>query len=332
MSTNIELIDQAVVKSAEEAAPGPAKRPSNRALIRPPSRGWQLINFAEVWKARDLIFQLIRRDIKVRYKHTVIGIGWAVLQPLLMMLVFATYFGLMSGFESGKIPYPVYVFSGLGPWILFSSAATAAGFSVVHSEHLITKIYFPRMALTVASLGVYIVDFIINLALLVILMLFFGLTPGWGLLVAPLVVVLFILAALSLGILLAALNVTYRDFRLVIPFMMQLWFFATPHIFMQPPEGAPVAKPPVEAADADPRLKMRGVDPDEANKEKFRARLDKFLYFNPVSSLIVTFRAAVLGTPVPWRALGTSMGFFLVLLLIGCFYFRKIEDRFADII
>jgi lipopolysaccharide transport system permease protein len=329
MNTQAELAEQPVAAPAAPTAPVPP--PSARAIIRPPGRGLALVNFRDLWRSRDLILQLIRRDIKVRYKHTVIGIGWAVLQPLLMMLVFATYFGLVSGFEAGQIPYPVYVFSGLGSWILFSSAATAASFSVIHSEHLVQKIYFPRLALTIASLGVYVVDFVVNLTLLVVLMLFFGLTPGWGLLVAPLVVFLFILAALSLGILLAALNVSYRDFRLVIPFMMQLWFFATPHIFMEPPPGAHVAQVKENSLEDD-SLKRRGLSADEAHKEKLRTRLEQFLYFNPVSPLIVTFRAAVLGTPVPWKALGTSMSFFLVILVIGCFYFRKVEDRFADII
>jgi homopolymeric O-antigen transport system permease protein len=332
MSTPVEFAEQPVAAAPTPAAPMvPVRAVSAHTVIRPPGRGLQLVNLSDLWRSRDLIVQLIRRDLKVRYKHTVIGIGWAVLQPLLMMLVFATYFGLVSGFEEGKVPYPVYVFSGLGSWILFSSATTAASFSVIQSEHLVQKIYFPRLALTIASLGVYVVDFVINLVLLVVLMLFFGLTPGWGLLVAPLVVLLFILAALSLGILLAALNVTYRDFRLVIPFMMQLWFFATPHIFMQPPEGAPVAAVKAGSIDED-TLKRKGLSPEEANQEKLRARLDKFLYINPVSSLIVTFRAAVLGTPVPWKALGTSMAFFLVILVAGSVYFRRVEERFADII
>jgi lipopolysaccharide transport system permease protein len=218
-----------------------------------------------------------------------------------MMVVFTIFFGRMAGLPSGDLPYPLFVYAGLLPWTFFATAMANAGNSVVGSERLITKIYFPRLAIPFASVGAAIVDFAIAFGLLVVLMLYYGLMPGVGLLLAPVVLGILILAATGVGTLLAALNVAYRDFRYVIPFLVQVWMFATPAIYMQLGEESP-------------------------------AHVKTVLVVNPLNGLVAAFRAATLGGPLPWGDLAISFGCALLLSLTGCLYFRKVEDGFADIV
>src|SRR5947209_7274564 len=178
-------------------------------VIRPP-RGWRLIDVGELWRFHELIFFLIWRDVKVRYKQTLLGAAWAVLQPAMMMVVFTIFFGRLAGVPAGDLPYPLFVFAGLLPWTFFATAISAAGNSVVGSERLLTKIYFPRLAIPFASAGAAVVDFSIASGLLLLLMLWYGVLPGLGLLLVPPIFGLFLLAALGVGTLLAALNVAYR--------------------------------------------------------------------------------------------------------------------------
>jgi lipopolysaccharide transport system permease protein len=207
-------------------------------VIRP-SNGWQLINVRELWRYRELIYFLVWRDVKVRYKQTILGAAWAILQPAMMMVVFTIFFNRMAHVSSGELPYPLFVFAGLLPWTFFATAVANAGNSVVGSERLITKIYFPRLAIPFASVGAAVVDFVIAFGLLVLLMLRYGVAPGPGLLLVPAIFGLTILAATGVGTLLAALNVAYRDFRYVIPFLVQVWMFATPTVYMQLAEDVP---------------------------------------------------------------------------------------------
>ena len=188
------------------------------ALLEP-QRGWQGLDLREIWRFRDLLYFLIWRDVKVRYKQTILGAAWAVLQPLLMMIVFTLFFGRLAGVSSGGVDYPVFAFAGLLPWMFFATAISSAGNSVVGSERLITKVYFPRLAVPFAAVGAAVVDFGVASLLLVGLMGVFGIPPGLGLLLSPLIFAVIFLAAVGVGTLLAALNVAYRDFRYVIPFL-----------------------------------------------------------------------------------------------------------------
>jgi lipopolysaccharide transport system permease protein len=280
--------------SAAEAATPPL------TVIEPP-RGWQLINAAELWRFRELLFFLIWRDVKVRYKQTLLGAAWAILQPAMMMVVFTIFFARMARVAAGDLPYPIFVYAGLLPWTFFATSIANAGNSVVGSERLITKIYFPRLAIPFASVGAAIVDFAIALGMLVVLMFWFGVMPGPGLVLVPAIFACFVLAAAGVGTLLAALNVAYRDFRYVIPFLVQVWMFATPTIYMDPTANG-------------------------------AGRLDAMLALNPMTTLVAAFRSAVLGGPIHFDALAIAAGISLAMFLGGCLYFRKVEDSFSDII
>ena len=274
--------------------------PEHRTVIEPPS-GWQFINFRELWRYRELLFFLCWRDVKVRYKQTALGVVWAVLQPAMMMAVFTVFFSRLAGLSSGDTPYPLFALAGVLPWFFFATAVTNASNSVVGSERLITKIYFPRLAVPFASVGAAVVDFLIACGLLALMMLAYGYAPAWNLWLLPVVFATVVLTATGLGTLLAALNVAYRDFRYVIPFLIQVGMFATPTIYMQP------------------------------NGHEGRS-IEWLLVANPMTSLISAFRASVLGGPVPWLGLGIAMATAVLVFLLGCLYFRKVEDRFADII
>jgi lipopolysaccharide transport system permease protein len=269
-------------------------------VIEPP-KGWQLVDVHELWRFRELLFFLVWRDVKVRYKQTALGAAWAVLQPLMMMVVFTVFFGRMARVPSGGLPYPLLAYSGLLPWTFFATAVTNAGNSVVNSERLITKVYFPRLAVPFAAVGAAVVDFAIAFVVLVGMMAYYGIAPGPGWLLLPVVSLTIVLAALGVGTLLAALNVAYRDFRYVIPFLIQLGMFATPTVYMQP-------------------------DATTAGK------LHAFLALNPMTPLIGTFRAAAIGGPVPWTGATMSLAFVALIFLFSCVYFRQVEDRFADLI
>ena len=279
--------------------PEPPARP--RTVIRPPT-GWQLLNLRELWEFRDLLYFLVWRDVKVRYKQTLLGAAWAVLQPLLMMVVFTIFFGRLASVSSAGLPYPLFAYAGLLPWFFFAGAVGSAGNSVVGSERLITKVYFPRPAVPFGAVGAGVVDFGIALGLLVLLMAWHGVAPGLTVLLLPVVFAALLLAALGVGTLLAALNVRYRDFRYVIPFLLQVWMFATPAVYMQLPPSA-----------------------DDS-------WLALALALNPLTGLIATFRACALGLPVPWGPFGLGASAAVVMFLVGCLYFRKVEDSFADVI
>jgi lipopolysaccharide transport system permease protein len=294
-----------IIEEVRPTASAPASVPDGptsqiRTLIRP-ARAWQFINVRELWQYRELIFILSWRDVKVRYKQTLLGAAWAVLQPALMMVVFTIFFGRLAHVSSGGVDYSVFVYAGLLPWTFFATAITSAGNSVVGSERLITKVYFPRLAVPLASVGAALVDSLIACGLLFVLMLWHGIAPGISLVLAPLFMALILLAAVGVGTLMAALNVAYRDFRYVIPFLTQFWMFATPTVYMQPDGDA------------------SGV-------------LQLFLTLNPMTSLIAAFRAAVLGDPIAWGPVVLAAVLSALLFLAGCLYFRRVEDSFADII
>jgi lipopolysaccharide transport system permease protein len=273
--------------------------PLGVTVLEPP-RGWQLINARELWRFRELIFFLSWRDVKVRYKQTLLGATWAILQPALMMVVFTLFFNRVAAGAAGEVPYPLFAYAGLLPWTFFSAAIASAGQSVVGSERLITKVYFPRLAIPFAAVGAAVVDLAIASILLAGLMIAYGVAPGCGMLLLPLLSGLIILTALGVGALLAALNVAYRDFRYVIPFLIQVWMFATPAVYLQGRPGPTMPEP--------------------------------LLALNPMNGLVGAFRSAALGTPIAWGPLGIAALGAGLCFAIGCLYFRRVEDRFSDII
>lgn len=199
-------------------------------LIRP-EKGFFDLGFRELWAYRELFLVLVARDIKVRYKQTVLGISWAVIQPVTTMIIFSLVFGNFAKIPSDGFPYPVFVYTALLPWGLFSTAVSTAGNSMVGSAHLISKVYFPRVLIPVSSVGASLIDFLISMVILFFLMMIFSISFSVKLLFLPILLLILMANALGIGILLSALTVSYRDFRYVIPFMIQIWMYLTPVIY-----------------------------------------------------------------------------------------------------
>lgn len=259
--------------------------------------GWQLVDLAELWRYRELLGFLTWRDIKVRYKQTVLGASWALIQPLATMAVFTVFLGRTS---AGAVEgYSLFVFAGLLPWIFFANGLSSGGQSIVANQNLVTKVYFPRLLIPMGAVVAGLVDLAVSFVLLLIMLPFYGITPGWSILWAPVIVAVLVVAAIGVSTLLSALTVAYRDFRHVVPFLVQLWMFATPAIYLQGSMGE---------------------------------RLDRWLPFNPAHGLIASFRSAVLGQPIELAALGISSLVSVALLILGCLYFRRVERSFADVI
>lgn len=265
-----------------------------------PRHSWQLLDFRELWRFRELLLILTWRDIQVRYKQTVLGAAWAVLQPLTTMVVFSLFFGRIAEMPPRGIAYPLFVFAGLLPWFFFQGAITSASLSIVGNHNLVTKVYFPRLLIPLSAVGTPLIDFGIAFVLLVIMMFCYGLVPGLSVLLAPAIVFLLVLTAAAVGTLLAALTVAYRDFRHVVPFGVQLWMFATPSIYLQPEVIGPLGQ--------------------------------TWLPLNPAYGLIASFRAVMFSSEVPVATLLTSTAMTLILVGIALAYFRRVERGFADII
>lgn len=302
MSTRIELTAGVSSAHVNQASPLEVAAAPDAPLVTTivPPRAWEPLNLGELWKSRELLYFLVWRDVKVRYKQTLLGALWAVLQPALMMVVFTVFFGRMAKVSSGDLPYALFAYFGLVPWTFFATSISNAGNSVVGSERLITKIYFPRLAIPFASVGAALVDFAIAFSLLVVLMVCYGVSPGMKIMLLPVVLLPILLTALGVGTWLAALNVAYRDFRYVIPFLTQLWMFATPSVYMD----------------------------THASSGPLRA----VLALNPMTGLISAFRTVCRGGNLEWGPWGLSVAFAIVVFLLGCFFFRRMERNFADII
>jgi lipopolysaccharide transport system permease protein len=253
----------------------------------------------ELWGYRELLRFLIVRDIKVRYKQTVLGGLWAVLQPFMNMVVFTIFFGHFAKIPSDGLPYPIFVYAALLPWQFFCSGVGSSGNSLVASSHLISKVYFPRMIIPAASLGAGCLDFLIAFIILVLMMIYYSIYPGVGVFLFPFLMVLVASASLGVGMILAALNVAYRDFRYVIPFLVQLWLFATPVIY------------PVSIVPAQWRWLVN---------------------LNPMAGLITGIRSSLLNLPLSWPDIWISGMISMGLFVTGIVYFKKMERRFADII
>jgi lipopolysaccharide transport system permease protein len=305
MSVVLDNPPAQIAPESEAPSPTESSHSQNRTIIEPP-RAWEWVNWAELWRYRELVFFLAWRDVKVRYKQTVLGAAWAILQPAMMMVVFVVFFGRLAGLSTDGMPRPVFFLTGILPWFFFSTALTSAANSVIGSERLITKIYFPRLAVPFAAVLAAAVDFLVASSLLAVVLVGYAvagypIAPGWSLLLVPVAVGLVGLTATGLGTLLAALTVAYRDFRYVVPFFIQLGMFATPMIYMHP----------------------TGTEGEA---------IRWLLTLNPMNSLIETFRAGLLGGTIPWGGLGIAASAAAASFLGGCYYFRKVEDRFADIV
>jgi lipopolysaccharide transport system permease protein len=284
-----------------EPRPGEADVPAELPVtVIERRRGWGLLDLGEVWRHRELLYFLSWRDLKVRYKQTVLGVAWALLQPVAMMLVFSLFLSGVAGGADGAIPYPLFVFAGVLPWTFFANTITAAGNSVVANERLITKVYFPRLIVPFSTAGACLFDLAIALGLLGVLMVCYQTAPGWSVLAAPLILLLLIVTALGVGTLLSALIVAHRDFRYVLNFGVQLWMFATPTVYL----AADVLGPQAKA----------------------------LLPLNPAYGLIHNFRQAFLGGALDWYSLAVSGGVGLALFAVGVIYFRRVERTFADVI
>ena len=260
--------------------------------------GWIAIDWRELFEARELLFFLVWRDIAVRYKQTVLGVAWAVIQPVFSMLIFTVIFGKFAKMPSEGHPYAVFVYAGLLPWMFFSNAVTSASQSLVNQQSLLTKIYLPRLFVPTAAIGGGLVDLVVSFGVFACLLAYYRIVPGWGALAVPLLVLLTVVAALGVGLTLAAVTVTYRDFRYVIPFMIQVWLYMSPVIY-------PVSIVP--------------------------ERWQGLLAINPMVGIIDGFRAALLGARWNLATLAVSAVSACVLLVYGLFFFRKTERRFADI-
>ncbi|MCE9552265.1 MAG: ABC transporter permease [Planctomycetes bacterium] len=350
------------INTAAHSSPVPQETAleSEHVTIIAPAPGWRALNMREMWNYRELLYFLIWRDIKVRYKQTLLGAAWAILQPLMYTFVFFIVFFRIAHAPSEGLPYLLFAFSGLSLWFFFSTAITQAGNSVIGSEAMITKVYFPRLAIPFAAVGAALFDFFITLFVLVLMIgyyVFFSKEGAaieftWQILLAPVIVFLTVLAALGVGAFLAALNVSYRDFKHTIPFLVQLWLFATPAIYFgvdhESLRNPPVSNPH-KGVQADAALSKGAVfvkpqslpsvtaatvksAPDGAPGGAVPDWVQRLLKFNPLTGLVRAFRASVLGQPMPWTHLAYSTAIVITTFLAGCFYYHRVEDDFADII
>ena len=278
----------------------PVSQPARRTLRLEAPRSWQMLNLAELREYRELLFFFVWRDVKVRYKQTVLGALWAVIQPLLTTFFFVLLFGRFGGMArqvSG--PYALHVFVGMMPWTFFSNAVTLAANSMVGSSHLITKVYFPRILVPASSIVSSLVDFAISFLVLAVMMAAYGVAPTWRIVTMPLFVAGTVIAATGAGVLFAALIVTYRDVRYVLTFVIQLWLFASPVLYtldIIPPQY-------------------------------------RWWYaINPIAGMISGFRTSLLGGPFPLGVIAISTVVTAILAFVGVRYFLQVERRFADVI
>jgi lipopolysaccharide transport system permease protein len=308
-SKTSETTERGVVEEAPPTAyPSPSAAGDARARALPAGlphahisaegAGVQL-NLGDLWAYRELLYFLTWRDIKVRYKQTLMGVAWVVIQPLLMMIIFTLVFNRFAGAASGPIPYPLFAYSGLLLWTFFSVSVSSGMNSLIGNTSLVTKVYFPRVFIPAAAVGAGLVDFSVGAVLLVPLAAYYGVKVTWGLLLAPAFVGLAALLALAAGMTMSALTVRYRDLRHALPFMLQLWMFASPVIY------------PV------------GIVP-----ESWRW----VLAANPMTGVLEGFRASLTGTPLDWGLVAVPLAVAPLLLAVAFYVFRTLEDTFADII
>lgn len=272
---------------------------STEATVIAPSRGWRVINLSELWAYRELLWVLAARDVRVRYKQTILGAGWAIVRPLTTTVVLSVVFGGLAKMPSDGYPYPVFVYAALLPWTFFASAVGSAGSSVVGSANLISKVYFPRLIVPLASIGSALVDLLVSAAVLLLLLVYYDQALSWRILLFPLLCLAVALTALGVGTFAAALSASYRDVGHLIPFVVQIWMYATPVVY-------PVSLIP----------------------EAWRP----LIYLNPLTGLCEASRAVFLGQPLDGRSILLSVFVSIVAFAVGVAYFERVERRFADVI
>jgi lipopolysaccharide transport system permease protein len=285
------------VDSALPLPPVGIELPDKPVVVIEPRRS--SLNLYDLWQYRELFYVLTVRDIKVRYKQTVLGILWAIIQPLFMMIIFTFFFGRLAGIPSDGVPYPIFAYAGLVPWTFFANAVVSSGNSLIGNSSLITKVYFPRMIIPIAAVGAGLIDFAIAFGLLALLMIYYGTGFSPNLLMLPVLALLTALLAAGVGMWMSAINVKYRDVRHALPFLIQIWMFATPLIY-------PLSLVP----------------------EKW----SWLLLFNPLTGLIEGYRAAIFGRPFDLTGLGVSSIIILLVLIYSLSKFRQMERGFADIV
>jgi lipopolysaccharide transport system permease protein len=260
---------------------------------------WSSVELRELWAHRELLYFLVWRDLKVRYKQTVLGATWIVLQPVLMTFVFAVFLGKIAHIQTGNTPHILFLYSGLLPWTFFSNAVASSSYSLIASAHMITKVYFPRSIVPAAAILVRLSDFIVASVILVALLLYYQQPITWSLLLVPLLVLHLTIFALSIGLLFAALNVKYRDLGTVLPVLIQLWMFASPILY---------------------------------SSDLVPANWRWAYYLNPLSGIIEGFRASLLGLDINRRSLLVSAVVTIILLVYGSFVFKGMEDELVEIV
>ncbi len=273
--------------------------PDKPVVVIEPRRRSSAINLHDLWQYRDLLYILTLRDIKVRYKQTVFGILWVIIQPLSMMVVYTFLFGRLAKLPSDGIPYPLFAYAGLLPWTFFANALNNSGNSLVGNSSLITKVYFPRVVIPIAAVGSGLIDFVIAFGLLVLLMVYYGISFSLSVLLLPILALLTALLAIGLGMWMSALNVKYRDIRYALPFLIQLLMFATPIIY-----------------------------PSSLIPDKWRW----LFMINPLAGLVEGYRSAIFGKPFDFINLGISIFIIFAVLICSAYTFRQMERDFADIV
>ena len=272
---------------------------ASETLIKP-AEGWESLGLSELWQNRELLYFFTWRDIKVRYKQTILGAAWAIVQPLFTMIVFSVFFGKLAKVPSDDIPYPIFSYAGLVPWQFFASGLTQSSNSLVTGANMVKKVYFPRMVMPMSAIFAGAVDFVLAFAVLVVMMLAYGISPTHNVYWLPAFFLLAFTTALGVGLWLSAMNVLFRDIRYTVPFVIQFWLFATPIAY-----------------------------PSSLMSEPWRT-----LYaLNPMVGVVEGFRWALLGADTePGLMVGVSAAAALVLLLSGAIYFRQMEKTFADVV
>lgn len=275
------------------------KRPEFELQIKPKD-GWRSVDLADIWHYRELVPFLIWRDIKIRYRQTSLGVLWAILQPLISTVLLTVVFNRFAGIRSsGSTPYGLFSVSGLVAWTFFANAVSSASNSLIGNQQLVSKIYFPRLFIPIGAIGALALDLLLGIVLAVTLTFFYRWPLTWAIFWTPLFILAILLAAAGLGFLLSALNVTYRDVKYVVPFVLQMGFFVTPVIY-------PVTY--------------------------FPKRVQLLIGLNPMAGIVEGFRHSLLGTPVSWGQIGVSFAVTLLIFVGGLFVFERMERRFADVI
>ena len=269
--------------------------------VRRPSKGWVALDLRELWAYRELLFFLSWRDIKVRYKQTVIGIAWAVLQPFLTMIVFSLFFGGLAQIDSDGLPYPIFSYAALVPWTFFQTGLIQSSNSLVAGQNLLKKVYFPRLVMPIATVFSSAVDFVLAFAILLVMMLFYQIVPTANIIFLPFFILLAFITSLGVGLWMSTLNVQFRDVRYAVPFLTQLWLFLTPIAY------------PSSLIENDILLALYSI--------------------NPMAGVVEGFRWALLGTDTaPNLTILVSTAVAILILVSGLFYFRRMEASFADIV